>query len=344
MKKVLLLLVLGLGFTTAEAQRELTDTAHGLYDHTSDVTVGEFSLDGRRYISGGMDRKVCFYDGTNWYERFSYTHMDQITSVAISRDNAILASASKDNVLKIYFLDSSKMLEFKQDASITDIVFDFGMRFLYTSSSDGKIRPYDLRKGKFAGREFDVGSPITSLCISHRNFLYAGLKGGEIGVYNFLGKEISKFKAHDGDITDLHFVFWKNNAYLASASEDKTVKVWNTKKRNKEVRTFTAHTWTVNDVEMSRDLKYIMSAGKDGYSYIWDLATGELLIKIPSRGEASNAISINDDNSQVATVSIVRDPREYVVYIWDTGLGPKEEPKEKGKAKATPTPKPGKKK
>jgi len=332
MKKILLLLVLGLGIQTVNAQRELSDTAHGLYDHTNDVNVGEFSLDGRRYISGGLDRKVYFYDGTNWYQRYSYSHMDQITSVAISRDNAIIASASKDNVLKIYFLDSAKMLEFKQDAPITDIVFDFGMRMLYTASSDGNIRPYDLRKGTFVGRKFDVGSPITSLCISHRNFLYAGLKGGEIGVYNFLGKEITKFKAHDGDIMDLHFVFWKNKAYLASASEDKTVKVWNTKKRNKLLQTFSKHTWTVNDVEMSRDLKYIMSAGKDGFSYIWDLTSGELLIKIPSRGQASKSISINDDNSQVATVSVVRDPREYVVYIWDTGLAEKKPEKKENKA------------
>jgi len=77
-------------------------------------------------------------------------------------------------------------------------------------------------------------------------------------------------------------------------------------------------------VELSRDLKYLLTASNDGTSRIWDVETGENIILIPSKGEAAMCISINEDNQFVATASLVRDTEEYVVYIWDTGLKPEE--------------------
>ncbi len=321
-----ILLIAGLLLTLPVfSQREITDTVMGVHDNSNDITIAKYSLGGRRLITGSLDRTVHFYESTNWIELISYSHYDEITAVAVSRDDAIIASASKDNILKVYFLDSAKFLEFKQDAPITDITIDFGMRFLYTASSDGNIRPYDLRKGEFTKRTFPVGMPINSLCISHTNMLYAGLDNGQIKVLNYLGKEAKVLDAHTGSVTHLHFIFWKNQMRVASAGADNLIKVWDAK-TYKEVITLSGHSWTINSVELSRDLKYVASSSNDGTSRIWDLATGKTLIIIPSKGEASTSCSLNENNEYVATTSIVREPREFIVYIHDTGLVPK--PKE----------------
>lgn len=331
MKKLIWVILLACtSISTAFAQRTLTDTVMGLHDHTNDITKAVYSLDGRRLITCGLDRTVHYYESTNWIELYSYSHMDEVTQVAISRDNSIIASASKDNKLKIYFLDSSKTLEFEQEAKITGIAFDFGMRFLYTSSSDGTVRPYDLRKGEFTKRKFALGMEVTAISISHTNMLYAGLKNGDIKVLNYMGKEAKVLKGHTKAISGLYFVFYKGRMVLASSSEDYTVKLWDVK-TYKEIKTFTGHTWTINSVELSRDLKYLLTASNDGTSRIWDIETGENIILIPSKGEAAMCISINEDNQFVATASLVRDTEEYVVYIWDTGLKPEEaEEKPKG--------------
>lgn len=334
MKKLLLSLILIGSILPSTAQKTLTDTVIGIHDFTKDINVGIYSLDGRRFIAGSNDRSVRFYDANSWYERYAYTHFDQVTHVAISRDNSIIASASKDNKLKIYFEDSAKMLDFEQEAPITGMIFDYGLRFLYTASSDGNIRSYDLRKGEQTKRKFSQGMPITAITITHTNMLLVGLQNGEIRAINYLGKEAKKWEAHTAAVTDLNFIFYKNKMLLASGSEDKLVKVWDVKKY-KELKTFTGHTWTVNKVELSRDLKFVMSAGKDGSSKIWNISTGEQVIEIPSKGETTRSISMNSDNSQVATASLVRQPsEEYIIYIYNTGLEEKPEPP-KGKGAKT---------
>ena len=326
---------------SAFAQKTLTDTVMGLHEHTNDINCAVYSLDGRRLITAGMDRTVHYYEATNWIEIYSYSHDDEVTQVAVSRDNAIIASASKDNKLKIYFLDSSKMLEFDHEGPITDMVFDFGLRFLYTSSSDGNIRPYDLRKGEYSKRKFPLGMPVTAISIGHTNFLYAGLQNGEIKVLNYMGKEAKTLKGHTGEITSLYFVFYKSAMRLVSASLDNSVKLWDVK-TFKLLKTFTGHTWTINHVELSRDLKYVLSASNDGTARIWDATTGEHLISVPSKGEATKCVSINEDNQYIATVSVVREPREFVVYIWDTGLKVEKPEPPKPLVKPQPGPKPKK--
>jgi len=340
MKKLIwVLLIACTSFSSAFAQRTLTDTVMGLHEHTNDINKCIYSLDGRRLITCGLDRTVHFYEATNWIELYSYSHMDEVTQVAISRDNSIIASASKDNKLKIYFLDSAKTLEFEQEAEITGITFDYGMRFLYTSSSDGTIRPYDLRKGEFTKRKFAMGLAVNAITISHTNMIYAGMNNGEIKVLNYMGKEAKILKGHTKAITGLYFVFYKGSMVLASSSEDYTIKLWDVK-TYKEIKTFTGHTWTINSVELSRDLKYLLTASNDGTARIWDVESGETIVMIPSKGKATMCISINEDNEFIATASLVRDSEEYVVYIWNTGLLP-ELPEQK--PAKTPAVKPKKK-
>jgi WD40 repeat protein len=321
--------------SSSSAQRELKDTVMGLHHHTNDINKAVFSLDGRRLISAGMDRTVHFYDAVNWIELSSYSHFDEVISVAISRDNAIIASASKDNIIKVVFLDSAKTLEFKQESDVTGIVIDYGMRFLYSSSSDGHIRAYDLRKGENTGRKFPLGIAVTAISVSHNNLIFAGLRNGRIKVLNNLGKEVKELPGHQGSITDLHFIFYKNLLYLASSGDDYLVKVWDIK-TYKEVKTFKGHTWRINSVELSRDLKYVLSASNDGTAKIWDLSTGEALVNIPGRGPASRCISIAADNLTVATVSVVRNPNEYIVYLWNPGLVEEKKPKEGAAETASP--------
>lgn len=329
MKKLLLVLSLLLCCQPLFSQKTLTDTALGIQDFKNDINVAVYSLDGRRLLAAGNDRYVRFYDGISYFERYAYTHFDQVTHVAISRDNSIIASCSKDRVVKIYFEDSAKMLEFTHEADISDIVFDYALRTLYTASPDGTIRSYDLRKGELTKRKFSLGMPISSLTVSHTGLLFAGLDNGEIRVLNYMGKAAKTLKAHNGEVTDLHFIFFKNKQFLASGGIDKMVKVWDAR-TYKEIKSFSGHTWTVNKVELSRDNKFVMSAGKDGSAKIWSIETGQQVIEIPSKGETTRCISMNGDNSQVATVSLVRDPKEYIIYIWNTDLEVKPEKKPKG--------------
>lgn len=317
--KTFLCSILLLLCSAANAQREITDTVMGLHDHQADIVKAVYSMDGRRMITAGLDRQVFFYEAVNWIPLMSYSHYDQVSHVAISRDNSILASAAKDRSVKIYFMDSSKFLEFAMPVEITGLALDLGMRNAYVAMADGQIKIIDLKKGELIKRSFETNLPITTLTLTHNGFLVLGLKNGDIQIINNMGKVVNTMKGHGAEITSLHFAFYKNQPFIASGSEDKSVKVWDMR-TFKLVKSIIAHEWTVNHVELSFDLKYVASAGKDGQAFIWDINTGEKVASVKSNGEAFKCISLSEKNEFVATAELVRDKKEFIVYIWKTGL------------------------
>jgi WD40 repeat protein len=69
-----------------------------------------------------------------------------------------------------------------------------------------------------------------------------------------------------------------SNGYVASASEDKTVNVWNTITWS-SIQTYTNHTSFVNDLDQI-DNDTLVSGSDDGTIHIWKISTGETVQKI----------------------------------------------------------------
>lgn len=63
--------------------------------------------------------------------------------------------------------------------------------------------------------------------------------------------------------------------WLASGSDDKTVKLWNLK-TGKEIRTFKGHTRDVTRVCFSKNGQFIFSSGKDDTIWRWSLVNDSL--------------------------------------------------------------------
>jgi dipeptidyl aminopeptidase/acylaminoacyl peptidase len=100
---------------------------------------------------------------------------------------------------------------------------------------------------------------------------------------------------------------------LASASEDKTIKVWDT--ASWEARTLGGHTSSVWSVAFSPDGSRLASGSGDQTIKIWDTATWE-----PRRlkGHTGMVLSVafSPDGSRLASTS-----RDKMIKIWDTASG-----------------------
>ena len=68
--------------------------------------------------------------------------------------------------------------------------------------------------------------------------------------------------------------FNTDGSQLASASADKTVKVWDAE-TGREIQTLPGHTAEVWSVAFHPDGRHLASTGKDGTVRLWDAATGE---------------------------------------------------------------------
>ncbi|KAF5973809.1 vegetative incompatibility protein het-e-1 [Fusarium bulbicola] len=94
-------------------------------------------------------------------------------------------------------------------------------------------------------------------------------------------------------------VFSKDDKFIASGSDDGTIKIWNVA-TGEEEQTLEGHTDSVTSVVFSNDDKLIASGSYDKMVKIWNVVTGTNL-KIFDTGQFTEVLSFTDDDSVLVT-------------------------------------------
>ncbi|MDB5223238.1 MAG: repeat, subgroup, partial [Chitinophagaceae bacterium] len=95
------------------------------------------------------------------------------------------------------------------------------------------------------------------------------------------------------------FTVSPDHKYMATASADMTVKLWDMRSK-KEIRTFRGHKDWVSKVVFSHDNKMIASGDAGGFVFLWDVSTGKLLDTFNHYSKI-RTIAFSDDDSRIAT-------------------------------------------
>jgi WD40 repeat protein len=105
---------------------------------------------------------------------------------------------------------------------------------------------------------------------------------------------------HGGDIHRV--VFAPDAKFLASGSEDATIRLWETG-TGKELRRLTGHTGPVAAVALSANGRTLVSGGSDGTIRQWDTTSGRELRKFTVSGEKSQvgALAVSPDGKALAS-------------------------------------------
>ena len=118
---------------------------------------------------------------------------------------------------------------------------------------------------------------------------------------------------HDNSVWSV--IFSPDGKRIATASQDKTAKIWDAT-TGQLLLTLTGHTDSVNNISYSPDGKLIATASDDHTAKVWDAITGKELLTLTGHADAVWRIAFSPDGTRLATASV-----DSTAKVWDVFTG-----------------------
>jgi WD40 repeat protein len=124
---------------------------------------------------------------------------------------------------------------------------------------------------------------------------------------------LQTLEGHSNGVTSV--AFSHDSARLASASYDKTVKIWDVS-NGACLHTLEGHSDWVNSVAFSHDSARLASASDDSTVKIWDASSGACLQSLEGHSDYVRSVAFSHDSARLASSS-----HDSTVKIWDASNG-----------------------
>jgi len=267
---------------------------------------------GRSLVSGTDTGAVCIWSLLNGESipRWLIGHTEAVVSVAYSPDSSLVASASRDTTVRIWRVETGESLSehrgYTKPISTVSVSSDGKIAVL--DSSDDRVN--ELRTcGLQAEPPYQFSPSGTSM---------VSVEGRSVCLWTRWDEaQWSSIRLGGHSDAICSAVFSPNSLYIASASDDGTIRIWDAGGVQADLQPQPEDNRHHQTSGMSLTGANIVSVLSDSAVCIWTPQTGERQ-RMSSQGHtgAVLAVSITSDGSVVASSS-----RDDTVRLWITQTG-----------------------
>ncbi|MEG4796631.1 AAA-like domain-containing protein, partial [Microcoleus sp. LAD1_D1] len=240
-------------------------------------------------------------------------HRSFVYSVAFSPDRKTLASASWDNTIKLWNLQSQKPIATLtgHSDSVRSVAFSPDGKTLATASDDKTIKLWDLQSQKELATLKGHSDSVNSVAFSPDGKTLATASDDKtIKLWDLQNqKELATLTGHSNSVNSV--AFSPDGKTLATASDDKTIKLWN-RQSQKPIATLAGYQDSVNSVAFSPDGKTLASASSDKTLKLWSLQTQKLIATLIGHSNWVNSVVFSPDGKTLASAG-----RDKTIKLWN---------------------------
>jgi len=267
-------------------------------DHGAAVTSLGLSKDGLRILSGGADKSVKAWTLADGKPAATIATPAEVRSVGFSPDGNRVVVAGADNKARVFALDGKLMEFFNHEAAVFSAAYHGDGKRLVTASADKTAKLWTsalVWQGTHTG-------PVRDAAFSPKGDRI--LSGGDdklVKVWNAAdGKELKSFPGHGAAVTGISLS--ADATKVASASADKTIKVWLIDGPKPEPTASIALAAAPAGISLSPNGLRV-AVGLTNQISVHDIATGKELQSISDHTAPVRAVAFAADNRTLVSAS-----------------------------------------
>ncbi|WP_204102141.1 MULTISPECIES: protein kinase [Spirulina sp. CCY15215] len=283
------------------------------------VIVGGYSSwQGYQYALPFLAREGRIEKGKNIPIAKTLTgHTSFINDLAISPDSRLLISASADKTIKVWELETGKLLKTLtgNTSFVNALAITFDGNFLIAASADKTIRIWNLETGAIVKTLNRHTSFVDAILMSSDGQILVSTGADKtIRIWNIeTGEMLHVLQGHSGFVNAL--AISSDGETLVSGSADASLKVWSLK-TGKELRSLLGHSSFINAIAISPNGTTLASGGADETIKIWDLQTGEEIKTLNGHTGFINDLAISPDGEILVSASA-----DTSIRVWQLKTG-----------------------